>query len=137
MIFTQPFDMPSLLNNDQLDAINIFAYLCSHTREQVLNGEGCNLNEFCVLIEVIELALFLNFEHEAGVNDDDLREKLALTHVALTDALEQEEGVTCEILLIYLLLARYEATFIDTGIFGLDEYKKLKLVMSEADAQSC
>lgn len=135
MILTAPANIPAMINFDQLDAINIFAYLSSHTQQEVCDGVGANLNEFSVLPEVLALAMFMFYEYNPDVPTSDLQHHLREAGEALTDAMEGEESVSCELTLLYLVLSRFEAD-LEWGIVNLDEFKKLKLAMVEGYAAS-
>lgn len=85
MIFVTPKYMPVIFSQAMFDAINVYAYLKSHSLKDLLEGISCNVHEFGVNDIMLRLAIHLNYM--------DVEQ---LSHEPLNVFLDELQGILTE-----------------------------------------
>ena len=105
MIFVTPKYMPVIFSQAMFDAINVHAYLKSHSLKDLLEGISCNVHEFGVNDIMLRLAIHLNYMDVEQLSHEPLNVFLDELQVILTEEPINSDEYSKGAYLLYLVFS--------------------------------
>ena len=105
MIFVTPKYMPVIFSQAMFDAINVYAYLKSHSLKDLLEGISCNVHEFGVNDIMLRLAIHLNYMDVEQLSHEPLNVFLDELQVILTEEPVNSDEYSKGAYLLYLVFS--------------------------------
>jgi len=105
MIFVTPKYMPVIFSQAMFDAINVYAYLKSHSLKDLLEGISCNVHEFGVNDIMLRLAIHLNYMDVEQLSHEPLNVFLDELQVILTEEPINSDEYSKGAYLLYLVFS--------------------------------
>ena len=129
MIFVTPKYMPVIFSQAMFDAINVYAYLKSHSLKDLLEGISCNVHEFGVNDIMLRLAIHLNYMDVEQLSHEPLNVFLDELQVILTEEPINSDEYSKGAYLLYLVFSERGELFEEVIAVGptqeaMDNIKK-------------